>query len=416
MRTSLLSLLVILGSVSALAQSTGKAKQLRDKSRDVEDTSNAADDTSSGDAAEAGGADAPAAAVGTGDAPGAEHRVEKGDTLWDLSQRYLGSPWYWPKVWSYNPDIANPHWIYPGNNVRFYSSAGGEGPTRVEAGGEPAAGEAPSGAGTELGDVEEGSMIPDEGEDRVQVSGQVGYKPKKTVTLAATGFVTSREIEESGSIVGSYLEADLLCARHPIYIEFKNKRPAKLGENFVIFRSMGEVIHPVTRGLVGYQTRILGVGHVTRVEKKVHATAIIDNCYEAIERGDLLGPGGEPVSHAVALRANEKELSNAYVVGSTTSYLTTFGEHQLLIIDRGTEDGVQVGNTFTIFRQHDSLSQEIYLDPTIRDEAFPKEDIASCMAFEVKTKATTCLVTRSIQEIVRGDHVEMHATSARSER
>jgi nucleoid-associated protein YgaU len=48
-------------------------------------------------------------------APGEVHTVVKGDTLWDLSQNYLGSPWYWPKVWSYNPEIANPHWIYPGN-------------------------------------------------------------------------------------------------------------------------------------------------------------------------------------------------------------------------------------------------------------------------------------------------------------
>src|SRR4051812_39898549 len=51
------------------------------------------------------------------------HTVEKGDTLWDLSQKILGSPWYWPKVWSYNPEIANPHWIYPGNQVRFMATA-----------------------------------------------------------------------------------------------------------------------------------------------------------------------------------------------------------------------------------------------------------------------------------------------------
>ncbi len=47
------------------------------------------------------------------------HKVQRGDTLWDLSARYLNSPWYWPKVWSYNPEIGNPHWIYPGNVVRL---------------------------------------------------------------------------------------------------------------------------------------------------------------------------------------------------------------------------------------------------------------------------------------------------------
>ncbi|HEY0095978.1 MAG TPA: LysM peptidoglycan-binding domain-containing protein, partial [Archangium sp.] len=66
-------------------------------------------------------------------APGEVHTVERGDTLWDLSSKYLGTPWYWPKVWSFNPQIANPHWIYPGNQVRFFAG-GEEVPSRVETG------------------------------------------------------------------------------------------------------------------------------------------------------------------------------------------------------------------------------------------------------------------------------------------
>src|SRR5688572_1967617 len=50
------------------------------------------------------------------------HLVQGGDTLWDLCSKYLNSPWYWPKIWSYNPQITNPHWIYPGNELRFYPS------------------------------------------------------------------------------------------------------------------------------------------------------------------------------------------------------------------------------------------------------------------------------------------------------
>ena len=52
------------------------------------------------------------------------YTVEKGDTLWDLCQRFLNNPWYWPKVWSYNPRITNPHWIYPGDEVYFYPQEG----------------------------------------------------------------------------------------------------------------------------------------------------------------------------------------------------------------------------------------------------------------------------------------------------
>ena len=48
-----------------------------------------------------------------------QHVVVSGDTLWDLCASYYGDPWRWPEVWSLNPAITNPHWIYPGNLVRL---------------------------------------------------------------------------------------------------------------------------------------------------------------------------------------------------------------------------------------------------------------------------------------------------------
>ncbi|MGH2901133.1 MAG: LysM peptidoglycan-binding domain-containing protein, partial [Solirubrobacteraceae bacterium] len=47
------------------------------------------------------------------------HVVRKGDTLWDICFLYFNDPWQWPKVWSYNPQVTNPHWIYPGDLVRL---------------------------------------------------------------------------------------------------------------------------------------------------------------------------------------------------------------------------------------------------------------------------------------------------------
>jgi nucleoid-associated protein YgaU len=55
------------------------------------------------------------------------HLVRRGDTLWDLCNRYYRNPWAWPKVWSYNPQVANPHWIYPGDQLRLTNATGGAG-------------------------------------------------------------------------------------------------------------------------------------------------------------------------------------------------------------------------------------------------------------------------------------------------
>src|SRR3954470_18524896 len=52
------------------------------------------------------------------------HLVRHGDTLWDLSDGYYGNPWQWPKIWSMNPQVKNPHWIYPGDQLRLLPGDG----------------------------------------------------------------------------------------------------------------------------------------------------------------------------------------------------------------------------------------------------------------------------------------------------
>ena len=53
------------------------------------------------------------------------HVVVKGDTLWDICESLYGDPWVWPKVWQLNQHITNPHWIYPGDQIRLHLDISG---------------------------------------------------------------------------------------------------------------------------------------------------------------------------------------------------------------------------------------------------------------------------------------------------
>ena len=333
-------------------------------------------------------------------APGQVHTVDKGDTLWDLSQQYLGSPWYWPKVWSYNPEIANPHWIYPGNKVRFFP-AGEEVPSRVEAGtgpGEMIAEEGEIQAATELGPVN--------GESLVSVTGKIGYVPQANTLVMTKGFVTAKEVEEAGRVDSSFSEAEMLSYPETVYVRFKRKIDAKVGDRYLVYRTVQEVKHPKDdKKRVGFLTELAGTVRVLRVGDK-YVTAQITETWDPIMRGDLVGPYGERVMDRVAIKPNTKNVK-ATVVIPMVPFLSFTGEHHFLVMDKGSADGVEVGNTFTILHREDTVGKLLLEEKTDKSKELPDEPVAVCMVTEVKERTSNCLLTTSLREIGTGDRAEM---------
>jgi hypothetical protein len=359
------------------------------------------EEASTGGAPEGSATVSPAPAGGSGgkeEAPNASHTVERGDTLWDLSRKYLGSPWYWPKVWSYNPDIANPHWIYPGNNVRFYGAE--EQPTQVE-------------VGTEVPEVEEGALVDDD--EGVTKTGQIGYRPKNAVTVPIMAFVTTKELEQSAQIVGSFAENEMLTFPYSVYVDVSKKKSLKVGDSVVIYREGGDVQHPRTGDFIGYLTRIVAEGKVTALDaKKNIATVALGQGNDEVHRGDSVSPAGESFVRTVAPRANDKEIKGATLVKGARRYVVHQSESFMVILDRGADDGVKLGNTFTFFRSGDTSPIERHFDPAENDDAFPREVVGQCMVVDVKSKASSCIVLRAMRELVPGDVADMLLSAPRT--
>jgi hypothetical protein len=335
--------------------------------------------------------------------PGEVHTVVRGDTLWDLSQQYLGTPWYWPKVWSYNPQIHNPHLIYPGNQVRFFP-AGEEVPARVEAGTGPemVAEEGDLEAATELGPVN--------GESLVTTSGKIGYQASGNTLVATRGFVTAKEVDEAGKIDSSFSEAEMLSYPETAYLRFKRKVDAKVGDRYLVFRTDQEIKHPITKQRVGYLTNLLGTVRVLSVGDKF-VTAQVSETWDGIMRGDLVGPYGERLMDRVAIKPNSKALKG-YIITALLPFLSITAEHHFMVIDKGSADGVQVGNTFSVLRQGNLAAGKLLREQEDKEKALPDEVIGTCMVTEIKERTSNCLLINSLREIIPGDRVEMRVGAA----
>jgi hypothetical protein len=344
------------------------------------------------------------------------YTVRPGDTLWDLSGRFLNNPWYWPKIWSYNPEIANPHWIEPGNVLKFYPSAE-EAPGRVEPADPAAVATAPEEEEDSAEPVRAPALesfsradlnapVPLES-DGVAVAGpfKVGYVPPRNVMARHDTFVTPHELAESGAITAAFDEKLMLTHLDRAYATFKGAAPVQKGETYVIYRTERAIQHPVTKELFGYQSVVLGSAQVVAVDEKA-ATLIIATANAPIERGALLGPWTDKPFRAVARRPNARDV-DGLIIASPVGVLTQFAEHQVVFIDRGTADGVEEGNLFRVVRSGDLSGRRPNEVPN--DPSLPSERVGDLLVIDAREHASAALVTRSLSELFVGDRVEMRS-------
>jgi hypothetical protein len=347
-----------------------------------------------------------------GTAPPDTYTIRPGDTLWDLAGRFLNNPWYWPKVWSYNPEITNPHWIDPGNLLRFYPS-GEEGPARVTPAEAVAQEEVPEEAEPvreleDLAKTNTAGPASEEEKETVAVAGpyKIGFVAPRTAFARRDAFVTPHELDESGTIRAAFEEKTLLTLLDRPYATFRKSATVKAGETYSIYRTIRKVKHPVTGDTLGYETVILGAARVIALDDRAVKLSITA-AYEPIERGDFLGPWSERPYRAVPAKRNGKNL-RGYVVGTPLETLSQLAESHVVFVDLGRAEGVEEGNRFVVVRAGDPVGAPGQLPRW--DNSLPTEDVGLLLVVDVKEHASAALVTRSIFELAPGDRVEMRAS------
>jgi hypothetical protein len=219
--------------------------------------------------------------VSTGDDESVEERthfIQAGDTLWDVSQTFWGQADQWPRMWSYNRYITNPHWIYPGNQIRFTPGSYLNPPTMELEGGE-------SEQTTSV------TSLNFEGSDPVCGPDIRFDQERESTTYHTPAFLGEKgAVETYGSIYGAKSGMKNLGIGDMVYLEVNDDLIAECGDVFSIFRRRkGKVRHPDSWfRTYGYMHEIVAEVRVVQVGDGL-TTGIIRRSYMEVQRGDEFG-------------------------------------------------------------------------------------------------------------------------------
>jgi hypothetical protein len=291
--------------------------------------------------------------------------VEEGDTLWSIAETFFDDAHFWPILWAFNPQITNPHWIYPGDWVIIV-------PKNL---------------------LEQGPAL-------VWAKSRYSEKPTQVaIASRSIGFIPEQQFKESGKIRYSREEKEMLGQYDEVYIEFYIPKKIRLNEEFTVYRVDKEVFHPITKKRVGYKVRHLGTTKVLGTEKRF-VKGLLFATYEEIHRDDLVTDAFQH-QFVVHPRQNRADIDACII---DTFYDTTYiGEHHYVFIDKGRNDGVVVGNQFVVVQSGDGFA------PVHEGDAadLPSEIVGEIMIVEPYERTSLGVVTRSISELTVGQKCEM---------
>lgn len=334
------------------------------------------------------------------------YTIKRGDTLWDISEHYLDNPWQWPRLWSYNPEIRNPNWIYPGDQLRLRrpGSDGGSGAGRRQG----LAGGAGSGQGAGGGGG----------------SGGGGRITPDTLFLRDEAYIGDPSKDTWGEVVGAREEQMLLSRGNHVYLDVRQGAEPKIGEEITVFEALRKP-PPVegARNPPGEIVRIKGTVKVTDFDaKKRIAAGEIVEAVDAIERGAKIGQVERQYKIVPPTTANKTVWARVLTSIHPHVYM---GQYQLVFLDHGSEDGLALGNRLLVVRRGDtwrkslasttrSARDTLRVDSpehaevrttTLRrdDKDFPDEIVAELRIVQVSRYSSTAMVAESSKEVVVGD-------------
>lgn len=307
--------------------------------------------------------------------------VQRGDTLWEISERFLGNPYYWPRLWSINQEVTNPHWIYPGNTIRFRMGTLID-PPRFEL------------EGKSDRPVEEVAIRPTE----TSCGPDVRFEATRPLRgFLATGFLADRgDVEIYGEVAKARGIQTFLSERDLVYLKVDDPDAFGCGDVVSIYRQVRKKVkHPTSRGQkYGSLYRVVAEARVVH-RYEDYITASLRQSWAEVARGDLVGPQ-MPVSVEIEVQAPDGDLDGT-IVERVEDAADLMGPGETVFIDRGRADGVRVGDSFFVVEQRDE-----HVDIKKEDTDLPFSVIGRVVIVRVDEYSATAIVSDADRSIEVG--------------
>jgi hypothetical protein len=312
--------------------------------------------------------------------------VVRGDTLWDISARFLKNPYLWPQIWDQNKYISDAHWIYPGDpillpNVSVVSDRAGEaGATGTEEGAEGLPGEGLAGVGE---------------------AGAVLSPVTEQVTVQCAPYIVQSAEDDSLRIIGSEegVDKNAFADRDILYLNKGSNAGIKAGDVFQFQAAAYPVKHPMTGKVVGTKVEPTGWGRVILVQEN-SSTVMVEQACQDIHIGDYLKTFERANVPLLLKKPHSDRLTPPS--GKTQGFIidqaadaTIAAEGNIVTIDLGTEAGVTPGNVFTV-------SRVVY--PSVPS---PRNVVGEIAVIAARDKTSVAKVIYSRDAIMNGDEIEL---------
>lgn len=265
------------------------------------------------------------------------YTVKKGDTLWDLSQRFSDTPYLWPDLWSDNSQIANPHLIYPGQRIRLFRR------TDIEKEAGPVIEEKP--IETKAPPIEVPEIVTQEIPEAKPVSKTYRYPG-----IDSVGFIKKKALTPEGFIFKVKEDKKLISTGDIVYISQNESNSLIPGGRYTVYRTLEPINDETTGKFIGIQHYLLGIIEITNTAPRF-AIAKVIRSFSNIKVNDKLMPYKRRSINIVQQKSKEGLLGKIIIA---EQHNILIGDRTTAFINKGEDDGVKPGQYYSIFYQDKS--------------------------------------------------------------